>query len=126
MIIKKAKTELEGNGYWEIYITRTGRYKITLYKCHPQAKDELKVLKQGTARLKVGNIEVTQPIKEGATSITFHINLEAGLARLQSFLSGQRKDGKEVGAFFVEIEYLDGPNYIEYAGTRHSSDFDVC
>ncbi len=126
MIIKKAKTELEGNGYWEIYITRTGRYKITLYKCHPQAKDELKVLKQGTARLKVGNIEVTQPIKEGATSITFHINLEAGLARLQTFLSGQRKDGKEVGAFFVEIEYLDGPNYIEYAGTRHSSDFDVC
>ena len=107
MVVEKARTELEGNGYWEIYITRTGRYSITLYKCHPQAEDELKALKQGIARLKIGDIEISEPTEEGATSVTFHVDLRAGPARLQTFLGGQRRDGKEVGALFIEIKYLE-------------------
>jgi len=107
VIINKAKTEPEGNGYWEIDIQRSGDYRITLYKCHPKASPELKTLKKGSARLKIGDIDVTQPINEGDTSVSFHVRLKEGPARLQTFLSGQRKDGKEVGAYFIEIEYLD-------------------
>jgi len=106
-IINIVETELEGNGYWEVDIKRSGRYEITLYKCHPQADRKLKTLKPGIARLKVGDVDVSQPIKEDAISVTFNITLNVGTARLQAFLSGQRKDEKEVGAFFIEVKYLD-------------------
>ncbi len=106
MIISKAKSELEGNGYWEVDIRRSGRYKITLYKCHPKSNRELKTLKLGVARLKLDNIILNQPINEGATSVSFHVTLKAGPARLQTFLSGQHRDEKEVGAYFVEVEYI--------------------
>jgi len=106
MIISKAKSELEGNGYWEVDIRRSGRYKITLYKCHPKSNRELKILKSGVARLKLDNIILNQPINEGATSVSFHVTLKAGPARLQTFLSGQHRDEKEVGAYFVEVEYI--------------------
>ena len=106
-LIEKARTELEGNGYWEVYIKRSGRYKITLYKCHPKANRELKILKPGMARLIIGDVDVSKPINEGATSVTFNVVLKAGPARLQTFLTGQRKDKEEVGAYFIEVECLD-------------------
>jgi len=107
MIINKVRTELEGNGYWEVEIKRSGRYEITLYKCHPKADDKLKTFKQGMAYLKIGDVEASKPINKGDTSIIFQVTLKPGLARLQTFLTGQRKDNKEVGAYFVEVKYLD-------------------
>ena len=57
-----------------------------------------------TARIRVGDVEAKADVPPGATSVTLTLDLPAGPARFQSFLTAA--DGTERDAFYVEIERL--------------------
>jgi hypothetical protein len=97
-----AKTEPDGLGFWEVEVARSGRYKITL-SFGPRETKGIPVLKPGKAYLKLGEMAANKPIPDGAVSVTFNVDLKAGLGRLEAQLSGQRKDGQRVSPFFVQV-----------------------
>lgn len=53
------------------------------------------------ARLRIGNQELTQSIADGASSVTFTVQLKKGRTRLQTWLT----DGSEYshGAYYARI-----------------------
>jgi arylsulfatase A-like enzyme len=87
------------NGWWAVEVLRDGRYEITL-RMRPAYVEHR--LKGGTARLKIGDVEQTQPVESGAAAVTFTVELKAGPARLQTWLD--EPDGTSRGAFFIDVE----------------------
>ena len=88
------------NGWWAVRVAEAGRYRIVLRHQPPQAALPLQATR---ARLRIGSVEMTRPVPEGAAEVTFELDLTEGPARLQTWL----EDGKvSRGAFFVEVERL--------------------
>lgn len=85
------------NGYWVIRVERTGRYEFTLRQQPAVAKFPLQAAK---ARVKVGEAEASALVKSGATEATLTLNLPAGVARMQTWLTDETS-GQSRGAFFV-------------------------
>jgi arylsulfatase A-like enzyme len=88
------------NGSWAVEVARPGRYRFTLRHQPAEAK---KALEATRARVKLGEREATAEVKPGSTSVSVEMHLEAGEARLQTWLDGEKVSR---GAFFVEIERL--------------------
>ncbi len=86
----------KANGFWAVDVLRAGNYEITLRNRPAHVNNPLKA---GTARIKIGAIDVRRPIKEGATAVTFTLNLKAGQGEMQTWLDADR------GAYFVEVSY---------------------
>ena len=97
-------TEPDGFGYWEVEVARGGAYEFTLRLGSPD--DPKAALKAGKARLQVGAISREQSMANAARGVTFQMTLEPGEARLEATLAGQRKDGKLVSPFFVDVKWL--------------------
>ena len=95
------KSMPEGNGWWAIRVEQAGRYRFTL-RHMPQKAD--KTLQANRARLKVGAIERSRSVPDGATSVSFEVQLDRGPARLQSWLEN---DNTSRGAFFIHVERLN-------------------
>ena len=57
------------------------------------------------ARLRVGSVEVQRDVDPKATRAVFEVQLQAGPARLQSWLTTPA--GKERGAYYVYVERLE-------------------
>jgi arylsulfatase A-like enzyme len=89
------------NGFWAIEVVTPGKYEVTLREQPAVAKFPIEGT---TARLKVGDTELTKPISANATEIVFPIELKAGKTRLQTWFAD--KDGDLRGAFFVEVKRL--------------------
>jgi arylsulfatase A-like enzyme len=121
---------IEANGFWDIDIAESGPYEITLRrwpeeadipirKLVPQEElapkridtgSKLRQLPSGAinathARLKVGDVDLTQPVKVDDTLITFVFTLSAGPTKLQTWLTDE--DGKSWGAYYVYIQAAD-------------------
>jgi hypothetical protein len=65
----------------------------------------------GEAFLRVGNVEKSQLVQDGATSISFHVALERGTQFLTASVTGQREMPIEVSPFFMILDCMDlGPN----------------
>lgn len=97
------KTEADGYGHWEVEIVRPGRYEFTSRLGSiemPQA------LKAGKAHLAVGAWSEEKGIEAGVNQVSFSTRLKPGPAKLEIGLSGQRKDGKLVAPFFVDVRYV--------------------
>ena len=105
---ERAATELEWNGHWQLHLARGGSYRVRVLKCHPAAERSLLRFRRGVARVHIGGAAATEQIEEGAASVDFRLTLPAGPTTLQTFLLGQRMDGGEVGAPFVQLEYAAG------------------
>jgi len=56
------------------------------------------------ARLRIGDVKVEKDISPGATRARFELDLKAGPAMLQTWLTNEQ--GKEHGAYFVWVERL--------------------
>ena len=90
------------NGWWMIDVSKEGRYEFTLRR-RPEV-DPLPLLGT-TARLRVGDVEGGAEVSASAPSVTVTLDLPAGPARLQTWLTtGGSKD--ERGAYFVEVRRL--------------------
>ncbi len=91
------------NGYWMIDFAEAGNYEFTLRQRPTVANFAIEA---NTARVAVGNREITGTIPPNATSVTLALEVEAGRKRFQTWLSNT-KTGSSRGAFFVEIKRLD-------------------
>ena len=91
------KDDYYPNGWWAIRIAQDGEYELTLRRWPEHANQPLDATQ---ARLKIGDIELTAPVPEGATGVTFKLKLQAGSTRLQTWLIDEPKD-KSRGAYYV-------------------------
>ena len=89
------------NGFWAIDIERAGKYRFTL---RHQPKVANFPLAAKTARIKIGDLDVKQPVPEGATAVDLEVELKAGPAQLTTWLDDE--SGKSRGAFYVEVTRL--------------------
>jgi arylsulfatase A-like enzyme len=102
---KMAATEMNGSGYYEVEVTRGGRYEITLRLGPPGVRD-IPALKPGKALLSISDVTLEKPIEAGASEITFDLHVKAGPTRLEALLTGQRADGDAVSPVLVDVRFL--------------------
>jgi len=91
------------NGYWMIELAAPGRYEFTLRQ-QPEVAHFPMAAAQ--ARLVVGGREARAVVPAGATGVTLTLDLPAGPAKLQSWLTDEVA-GKSRGAFFIEIRRVN-------------------
>lgn len=91
------------NGYWMIEVARAGRYAFTLRHAPVEAKLPLHATQ---ARVKVGEQETGATVAAGATGATLVLELPAGPAKLQTWLTDDAA-GKARGAFYIEVRRLE-------------------
>ncbi len=101
-------------GYWDVLVERKGEYRITLSRWHPAAEQALDAPLQGPqgkgravpiakARIKVGNVDISQPTVTGQKEVSFKLHLEAGKTQLSTWFYD--KDGKELcSAYYTLVE----------------------
>jgi hypothetical protein len=110
------------NGYWWVKVNRAGMYRFTLRRwpvesglainatCdavpaekswHPLEPGNLVATK---SRLKIQDVDETQPVTAGVQAVTFTVRLRVGSTRLQTWLLDDR--GNSQGAYYVQVERL--------------------
>ncbi|KPK70494.1 MAG: hypothetical protein AMJ84_07685, partial [Acidithiobacillales bacterium SM23_46] len=95
-------SQLYANGFWAVEVARSGRYEFTLRQRPAEAKFPIHATR---ARLKIANVDVSKPIAQGVTGVTFDVELEAGATRLQTWFTDEQS-GKSRGAYFVSVRYI--------------------
>jgi arylsulfatase A len=100
-----------GCGYWAIEVLRRARHRVRMQLTPVTVADDKCLwdfpFKTGEIFLRVGNIEKTQLVQEGATSVSFDVELEPGAQFLTASVTGQRELPIEVSPFFVIVDCLD-------------------
>jgi arylsulfatase A-like enzyme len=89
---------------WALKVDETGTYTITLYLHDIPAK---KVIAKSFAHLQLNGKVISQPLTEGATSITFEMSLEAGDLDVRAWFDDKNDDSgldKGLPAFFMYVE----------------------
>ena len=89
----------QANGFWAVHVARAGRYRFTL-RARPDGVPYR--FQAGTARLRIGQGEVSAPIRAGSDRVVLEATVPEGDARLQTWL--EEADGRSRGAYFVEVE----------------------
>ncbi|MBW3541792.1 MAG: sulfatase-like hydrolase/transferase, partial [Planctomycetes bacterium] len=92
----------QANGWWAVDVARGGRYEITLRTRPGHVGEALKAVR---ARVTIGDVEASADVAEGATAATLEIELQAGPARMQTWL--QSANGTSRGAYFVEVRRVE-------------------
>ena len=93
-----------GNGFWAVNVDRAGQYEITLRRWPQEVKKSLEAV---AARVKIGDVDKKQKITAEVTASTFKIGLKEGPTQLQTWLT--LPNGKQRGAYFVEVKRIAGP-----------------
>jgi len=122
---------MKSNGYWEIYVEKSGLYRIELRRWPKEKEYPLsygfegndieieeeaisesvryhyadgKALPLKWARLKVGDKEYSRKIREEDTKVVFEVPLNYGITHLQTWLTGD--NDFEIGAYYVYVRYI--------------------
>lgn len=83
-------------GYWEVKVTRSARYDVTL-RIDPAAHG-------GQAHFRLGGTEVQKPVTGGSADCRFpDVPLKAGEGRLEAFL---QLGGRKIGVRYVDVKAL--------------------
>jgi len=108
------------NGYWAVKVERAGRYEITLRRWpeesglavnetsdarppeRPGYLRQHKPLIATRARVKIQDVDKTQPVKAGAKAVTFTADLKPGSCRLQTWFIDA--DNNSRGAYYVAVK----------------------
>ena len=90
------------NGPWAVDVAAAGRYRVTLRRW-PAV--EARAMGCVHATVALGEVRAAEELQAGDRAATFELSLPAGEAMLLTRL--RRVDGKEHGAYFVEVERLD-------------------
>ena len=93
----KIKADLSSNGYWAIDVKEAGKYDVTL-RARP-AGVEYK-FKAGEAKLKVDSLEETIAVEDGQQEISMSVELPAGPALLQTWIT---EGEKTRGAYYIDV-----------------------
>ncbi|MEE8452492.1 MAG: arylsulfatase [Thermoguttaceae bacterium] len=89
------------NGFWAIDVARDGTYEFTLRQQPTPANFPIQATE---AQLKIGGVELSKPIEDGATGVTLTAELKAGQTRMETSFTDA--NGKSRGAFFVYVRRL--------------------
>lgn len=127
------------NGYWELDVAQTGRYRFELRRWPREENRAIgagiagplmpftaeirhgwgggRALPLESARLCVGDRTWNQPIDEEQHAVVFDVDLVAGETQVQSTFLGA--DGRDLGAYYVYVERLSGhqPNCLSDLAT---------
>ncbi|TWU54688.1 Arylsulfatase [Rubripirellula tenax] len=94
---------LEINGFWAVNVVRAGRYQVRLSRFPTDAPAPMGAT---NARIRIGDIDAAQSINSDDTSVLFDVELPAGNALLQSWLSDDRTSTRR-GAYFADIQLME-------------------
>ena len=89
------------NGPWMVEVARSGQYEITLRQLPTEANFPIQAT---DARIKIGNVDEAKEVPQGATAVTFKVQLGAGDQSLRTWFT--EADGKTRGAFYVYVRQL--------------------
>ena len=95
----------EVNGYWEVEIAESGTYEFILRRRPGGVTAPLSL---GKARVRVGETETEIAVEARSLFASPTLELEAGPARLQTWLEGE--DGTSRGAYFVDVKRIGESN----------------
>lgn len=102
---KNAEEEPEGYGVWNVQVVRDGNYRIT-FRFGPVNSGKDIPFKAGKAFFKFGDVSYSGDIESGSTRTSFALRLKKMKGPMETSVTGQRRDGKAVTPFFVDVEYL--------------------
>ncbi|CAA6677827.1 MULTISPECIES: arylsulfatase [unclassified Lentimonas] len=91
--------------YWAIEVEKAGEYEISLRRWPVEADKGIndgtygKAFNYTQARMRIGDIDVTKEIPEGAKEVTFRVNLEKGLTELSPIFIGPKKSATPYYAY---------------------------
>ncbi len=105
------RSGMQANGFWAIRVARGGEYEFALRRWPVEVDKPItaaipggKAIAATQARLKIGDIDMTQPVAENAAAVTFKVRLEAGKTRLQTWFTDDK--GASRGAYYVYVKRL--------------------
>ena len=90
---------LAASAPWAVQVVRDGRYRFELCRW---PKHLNKPAGCTHAKLRIGSVKAEKDIKPGDAIVTFELDVKAGPAMLQSWMT--REDGKVFGAYYVWVE----------------------
>jgi len=107
----QVRRAVKSNGFWAVDIARPGRYEFQLRRWPKEVDTPInsvvlggKAINAVRARLKIGDIEETKPVKADDKAAIFLVNLKQGPAKLQSWLVDE--DGQGRGAYYVYVKRM--------------------
>jgi arylsulfatase B len=102
---------MKANGFWVIEVVRDGTYEISLRRWPIEVDQPINAgmpegdaINATVARLKIADMDVTSPVAQDATEVTFTVALRAGQTRLQTWLTDD--SGVSRGAYYVYVRRL--------------------
>ncbi|WP_146514141.1 arylsulfatase [Rubripirellula amarantea] len=87
------------NGFWAVNVTQPGRYAIRLSRFPDDSPASMRATK---AVIQIGDLKFEKQLDKDDRSVTFEIELPAGPAILQTWLSDDRNVVR--GAYFVRVD----------------------
>jgi len=112
---RAVRTGVVANGFWAVEIARDGTYEFALRRWPEEVDAPItaaipggKAIAATTARLKIGDVDLTQPIPEDAAAVTFRVELKTGKTKLQTWLVDD-ESGQSRGAYYVYVRRLSNP-----------------
>ncbi|MFC1597661.1 hypothetical protein ACFL5Q_06975 [Planctomycetota bacterium] len=109
---RQIRSGVAANGFWAVEIACDGRYEITLRRWPEEVDAPItaavadgKAITATTARLSIGDIDLTQPIPKGAAGVTFRVELKVSKGKLQTWFSDE-ESGESRGAYYVSVKRI--------------------
>jgi len=106
------RSGVQSNGFWAVEVARDGKYEIALRRWPLEVDAPItsaipggKAVAATTARLKIADIDLTQPIPQDAAAVTFRVELKASKTKLQTWLIDEAS-GQSRGAYYVYVKRL--------------------
>ncbi len=103
------RSGMQANGFWAVDVDRAGTYEIELRRWPKEVDAPInaaipggKAISAKQARLKIGSIDLTQPIATDAKAVVFTVNLRKGETRLQSWLIDDK--GASRAAYYAYVK----------------------
>jgi hypothetical protein len=100
---------MEGNGFWAVQVDRDGTYEFALQRWPVEVNEPItaainggKAIRATKARLKIADVDLTQPVAKDAAAVTFKVQLKAGKTRLQTWFDDDK--GTSSGAYYVYVK----------------------
>ncbi len=102
---------VKSNGFWAIEAERGGEYEFALRRWPIEVDRPINVAIKGGraisatgARLKIADVDETEPVAADAVEVRFHVRLKAGKTRLQTWFTDD--NGESRGAYYVYVKRL--------------------
>ncbi len=96
------------NGFWAVEVAQAGEYEFALRRWPREVDQPItaalpggQAIQASTARLVIGEIDLTAPVGAEAKEVVFRTSLKPGKMRLQTWLTAE--DGTSHGAYFVDV-----------------------